>query len=476
MARRTAAIATLLLAALAGQHGATAARLRAGGRAGRSLSNGLFDKKDNGYFCTFNGDCKSGHCHSSKCVAAKTAAKAPPGVFEKKNRGQFCTFNGDCKSSICLQSKCVDKKFPNGHDCVLTSDCESGRCLPKMTSQGASAGLFSGGTCVAPPDYPGEMCDASFAQCSSDAFGGAALTCSADCTYASEHRTGSFAQAIMSGNVGNKNIKACCIRDNSWVSDAITVIPRGYKPSCGLNIRKDGEASNWMSTHRFTPAGVEQPANLDEVVAAVRRARSTNTPLKAVGGCASLSRAASTDGTLVHTFLLNRITPYGDAQHSRLFWLETGVTIYDFVAYLRAWKPRRLAMPNLGGWTGQTVVGAVSTSTHGSGTKFAPLGDFVRAIHIVAGDGQQYVFEPKTGARFTAADFPDATLVQDDDQFRASVVTVGTLGVTVRILYEAAPYYWVAQKRYLTTWAALKPRLDAVLADNDHVEVTPRVT
>ena len=86
------------------------------------------------------------------------------------------------------------------------------------------------------------------------------------------------------------------------------------------------------------------------------------------------SSTAATAGTLLHTYHLNQIRIFDEPK--RLFWLGTGVSISDTVHFLAARSPK-LAMPNLGGWTGQTVVGAVTTGTHGSGVKFAPLCDFV---------------------------------------------------------------------------------------------------
>jgi len=198
------------------------------------------------------------------------------------------------------------------------------------------------------------------------------------------------------------------------------------------------------------------------------KAATPSRPIKAVGGCASMSPAGATAGTLLHTYNLNQIRVFDESK--RLFWLGTGVSISDTVHYLASRSPK-LAMPNLGGWTGQTVVGAVTTGTHGSGINYPPLCDFVHAVHIVAGDGAQYIFEPSTGAKLNANDYPGVTLVQDDAQFRASVVTVGTLGVVVAMLYEAVPYFWVAQKRYIKPWAEIKGRLTSIISENDHVEL-----
>ena len=70
------------------------------------------------------------------------------------------------------------------------------------------------------------------------------------------------------------------------------------------------------------------------------------------------------------------------------------MTIAELNAYLQG---RELALPNMGGFDGQTVAGVISTSTHGSGIAFGPLSDFVRSLDIVAAGGTVYRIEPDDG-------------------------------------------------------------------------------
>ena len=70
------------------------------------------------------------------------------------------------------------------------------------------------------------------------------------------------------------------------------------------------------------------------------------------------------------------------------------MTIAELNAYLQG---RELALPNMGGFDGQTVAGVISTSTHGSGIGFGPLSDFVRSLDIVAAGGTVYRIEPRDG-------------------------------------------------------------------------------
>ena len=129
-----------------------------------------------------------------------------------------------------------------------------------------------------------------------------------------------------------------------------------------------------------------------------------------------------------------------------------------------------MALADNGGWTGQTIVGAVMTGTHGSDLNFPPNSDFIRAIHFVMSDGRQIVFEPKSG-RFQQGDFGnEVTLVQDDDEFFSSVVTIGSLGVVVRILFEPLPYYYVFQKVVKSTVPKLlSGELDEFRAEYENI-------
>jgi len=47
-------------------------------------------------------------------------------------------------------------------------------------------------------------------------------------------------------------------------------------------------------------------------------------------------------------------------------------------------------MPTLGGSNGQSIVGALSTSTHGADFDEAPFCDLIHAVHLVGADGQEY--------------------------------------------------------------------------------------
>ena len=251
-------------------------------------------------------------------------------------------------------------------------------------------------------------------------------------------------------------------------SPATQDIARRTSKECGQF--QNGSVTNYVQTVSFDPARRVAPCHVSEVSQIMSEAKTEGIKVKAVGGCASLEAVATTHGVLIETYKLTSIEEeMRRINGKRAFWLGAGVTVSQAIEYLRE---QNMALADNGGWTGQTIVGAVMTGTHGSDLNFPPNSDFIRAIHFVMSDGRQYVFEPK-GGRFQQGDFgSEVTLVQDDDEFYSSVVTVGSLGVVVRILFEPLPYYYVFQKVVKSTVPKLLAgELDEFRAEYDNINL-----
>jgi FAD/FMN-containing dehydrogenase len=135
-----------------------------------------------------------------------------------------------------------------------------------------------------------------------------------------------------------------------------------------------------------------------------------------------------------------------------------------------------LGLINMGGYDGQTIMGVVSTSTHGSGITFPPLANFIESLTTVVADGRTIRIEPGDGITDPtkwAAKHPEAELVQDDDWFNAVQVGIGCMGVVYSVVLRAQPRYWMIEQRSIQPWSEVKKALQdgAPLHDNRHWEV-----
>ena len=215
------------------------------------------------------------------------------------------------------------------------------------------------------------------------------------------------------------------------------------------------------------------PETLEELCQAVCEAEADGCAIRAVGSGHSWSDVALTDGLLVKPTGLTRPLDLqadqslragaGEARPdgSRLVAVEAGMTIAELNSYLEGLK---LALPNMGGFDGQTVAGVISTSTHGSGFEFGPLSDLVRSLDIVAAKGVVYRVERADGPtdpRAHAAAHPDRRLVQDDAWFRAVVVGMGCMGLIYSLMLEVVPLFHLREVRSMSTWSEVRAELES---------------
>jgi len=156
-----------------------------------------------------------------------------------------------------------------------------------------------------------------------------------------------------------------------------------------------------------------------------------------------------------------------------LYATEVGVRLQALIDRL---KHTERALFNMGSYTGQTLAGVISTSTHGSGLELGSFSSAVATLVVVKTDGSVQHIEPSEGvtdpAKFAAKFGAARTLKQDDDLFEASVVGVGCLGIIYAATIQVRPLYYLEQTRAVLTWPEVKQQLqDGILAKHRHVEV-----
>jgi hypothetical protein len=245
----------------------------------------------------------------------------------------------------------------------------------------------------------------------------------------------------------------------------------------GAENSKDQRWENWPTTfEKQAPPGVVRPDTLAELVDIVRRAEQQNVGVRAVGTSWSSSDVAMSSGYVVETdrlggvltdVLATSLNPAGAGM--RLLHVEAGIKLDKLVAELRdlGWEPK-----TLGGSTGQSLAGAISTSVHGMDPTLGPVPDMVRAIHLVGPGGSQHWIEPanrtitdRTALR-AALGMRDEDIHYDDDWFYSVLVSVGSLGIIYSLVIELDDQYDWVETREQFDWSAMRPRLLANDATN----------
>lgn len=207
--------------------------------------------------------------------------------------------------------------------------------------------------------------------------------------------------------------------------------------------------SNWAGNQRTAPQPVLIPSSVDEVVAAVRAAAATGQRIRPVGSGHSFSAiAVAEDQRMELSRLAGRVRV---DRENRLVTVPAGITLRNLNELLAR---HGLAMPNLGDINAQTISGALSTGTHGTGAGYGCLSTFLAGLTLVTGTGEVL--------SCSADEHPDV--------FHAARVGLGALGIIVDVTLRCADAFVLRAHERPAPLAETLAALPDLIAGNDHVE------
>lgn len=251
---------------------------------------------------------------------------------------------------------------------------------------------------------------------------------------------------------------------------------------------------NWLGNVNYVVPGYFRPSNLRDLVWILAQAQAEGRKVKAVGRGWSFEDCAVSEDWVVDVGALDNTIPFltdpatgsailapqwrerqFGASSEKLYHVEAGIRIFDLNRRLEA---EGLAMLTLGGSQGQTLAGAISTSTHGSNLDQPALPGVVQAIHLVTTGGQEVwiesISEPLTaGDEVLRAQLgcADLQVVRDDELLRAARVTLGRLGVIYSYVIKVTQAFRLAEWTEELTWASVSDALAAGVGQTSAVAV-----
>jgi L-gulonolactone oxidase len=205
---------------------------------------------------------------------------------------------------------------------------------------------------------------------------------------------------------------------------------------------------NWAGT-ASADVVVAAPATVGALQDVVRGAAERGQRVKAVGAGHSFTAIAATDGVQLR---LDRLA--GVVRADRQTGLVTVLAGTRLHALNETLWHLGLGLTNLGDIDVQTIAGALSTGTHGTGARFGGLATQVRGLDLVLADGSLL--------------HCDAT--ERPDVFTAARVGLGALGVIATVTLECEPAFALAASEAPAELDAVLGDLDEWIVGNDHFE------
>jgi L-gulonolactone oxidase len=194
---------------------------------------------------------------------------------------------------------------------------------------------------------------------------------------------------------------------------------------------------------------VRRPASIERLAADIREAGERGLRVRAVGAGHSFSDIARTDGMQLDLGAMNRVLDVDRA--SGLVRVEAGITIRELGRQLAG---HGLAMENLGDIDVQSIAGAISTATHGTGARLRNISSQVSALRLVLADGSTL----------------DCSQDSDEETYRAARVSLGSLGVIAELTLRCVPAFTLHGVDRPMPLADVLGRFDELANENDHFE------
>ncbi|MGW6576926.1 D-arabinono-1,4-lactone oxidase [Streptomyces sp. NPDC054945] len=215
------------------------------------------------------------------------------------------------------------------------------------------------------------------------------------------------------------------------------------------NSRERTAWHNWAGNVTATPARTVTPTSVGELQETVRRAAEDGLRVKAVGTGHSFTAAAATDGVLVRPQALTGIRSIDRAAGT--VTVAAGTVMKDMNQALAA---AGLSLTNMGDIMEQTVSGATSTGTHGTGRDSASIAAQIRGLELVTADGRLLTCSEK----------------ENPEVFAAARLGIGALGIVTAITFAVEPMFFLTAREEPMAFDRVTAEFEEHFAENEHFE------
>lgn len=206
---------------------------------------------------------------------------------------------------------------------------------------------------------------------------------------------------------------------------------------------------NWAHTSESRPAKTFYPTSITDVCSIVKEAAVQNKTIRVVGASHSFTKLVETDDWLIS---LDRLTGI-----DKLDKVGNTVTVFAGTRLSELGEElgqRGYSQENLGDINVQSVAGAITTGTHGTGISFGNLSSQVTEIVLVTATGDVL------------------TISEEENPYllKASLLSLGSLGIIVKLTFKIIQSPVYEFHSYKLEYSKLEAQLEQLIKTNRHFE------
>lgn len=201
---------------------------------------------------------------------------------------------------------------------------------------------------------------------------------------------------------------------------------------------------NWSGSVAFRPRRIERPRDMEALAALVAAAAARGEQVRVAGAGHSSNEILASEGLLISLEHFRAI--HAVDREACEATVGAGIVLGELG---KALYEHDLALPNYGDVSTQTIGGAISTGTHGTGPTLQNLSQMLLRVTLVDGEGRVRRIE------------------RDDlDRMRAARVALGTFGAFTTLTLKLVPAFDAERREYAIGTGAALAQLDALVHGN----------
>ncbi|MDB5281367.1 MAG: hypothetical protein JWO06_442, partial [Bacteroidota bacterium] len=203
---------------------------------------------------------------------------------------------------------------------------------------------------------------------------------------------------------------------------------------------------NWANNESCVAKNFYQPENEEEIIEIVK-----NHPKIRVTGTGHSWNAICLSGeALLNLDHYNKVLQLD--KEKRQLQVQPGIKLWQINEYL---DNHGLALQNLGSISKQSLAGAISTGTHGTGINYQILGSQIEEFSLIKADGEKLVIHKE----------------RDKVLFNKALVNLGCLGIISEITLNVVPAFNLRDQTTVENFDTVIDKLDELISGTDHFKL-----
>ncbi len=206
---------------------------------------------------------------------------------------------------------------------------------------------------------------------------------------------------------------------------------------------------NWAETVTATPRNYVKAQSVEEICQIVKSAAAEKRKIRMVASGHSFTKLCASDDIMMDISALLGIVEMDKPNRQITFWAGTTVRKVGVLCLESG-----LAQENLGDFDLQTLAGAISTGTHGTGVDLTGIANQIVAFWVVTATGE----------------IMECSKNQNPDIFEGGRVGLGVLGVIVKVKLQLEDAYKLKAESSVVNLLEILPQVPQLLKENRNLE------